>query len=164
MILPRSSSMVGILLKEFHDSPAARHGGYLRTFKRISTEFFWEGMRHDIKKFVAECPICQQNKYDTISPAELLQPFPILQQIWEDITMDFIDGLLCSSGYNLVLAVVDRLSKYSHYILLKHPYSAKTVVKEFMAHVVKLHGFLRSIIMDRDKIFLNHFWNELFRV
>lgn len=72
MVLPKSSSMVEKLLQEFHNSPAAGHRGYLRTFKRISIEFFWEGMRNDIKKFVVECPICQQNKYDTLSPAGLL--------------------------------------------------------------------------------------------
>lgn len=164
MVLPKSSIFVPLLLKEFHDSPISGHGGYLKTYKRISGEFFWEGMRLDIKKYVATCPLCQQNKYETLSPAGLLQPLPIPQQIWEDLTMDFIEGLPKSHGFDSILVVVDRLSKYSHFILLKHPFSAQTVAEEFITQVVRLHGFPKSIITDRDKVFLSQFWSGLFRV
>lgn len=72
MVLPRSSTIVPMLVKEFHDSPAGGHGGYLKTYKRISEEFFWEGMQMDIKKYIAKCPVCQQNKYEALYPAGLL--------------------------------------------------------------------------------------------
>ena len=76
-------------MKEFHSSKIGGHFG-VRTTSRIGAQFYWNGMRSDISKFVRECAICQQAKVDHVVLAGLLQPLPIPQQIWEDIAMDFI--------------------------------------------------------------------------
>lgn len=60
------------------------------------------------------------------------------------------------------MLVVDKLTKYAHFIPLGHPYTTRDVVEVFLKEIVKLHGF-SSTIVDRDKILLNHFWTELFR-
>jgi len=41
--------------------------------------------------------------------------------------MNFIEGLPSSNGYSVILAVVDRLTKYSHFFVVKHPFSAATI-------------------------------------
>ncbi|KAJ0440472.1 putative nucleotidyltransferase, Ribonuclease H [Helianthus annuus] len=164
LVIPEESSIRLKLLQEAHDTPIGGHGGFLKTYKRLSSRYYWLKMKQDVKLFVQQCVICQQQKYQTLSPAGLLQPLPIPNQIWEDISMDFIIGLPPSSRFDTILVVVDRLSKYAHFLSLSHPFTAKGVASVFCKEIIRLHGFPRSIVSDRDVVFLSNFWQELFRL
>ena len=78
--------------------------------------------------------------------------------------MDFIRGLPKSHGVDVICVVVDRLSKYAHFLPLKHPYTAHSVAEKFVKEIVRLHGFPVSIISDRDRVFLSSFWRECFKL
>lgn len=54
-------------------------------------------------------------------PTGLLQPLPILEGPWQDVTMDFVEGLPKSEGYNSILVIVDCFTKYVYFIPLKRP-------------------------------------------
>ena len=70
----------------------------------------------------------------------------------------------CSKHYNCILAVVDKFSKYSHFIALTHPFTAIQVTIQFMDHVFKLHGMPQAMVSDCDKIFTIAVWQELFKL
>ena len=62
-----------------------------------------------------------------------------------------------SQGKNTIFVVVDRLNKSAHFMSLSHPFSAKTVAKRFIEGIFKLHGMPKSIVSDRDPIFVSNF-------
>ncbi|GKB00087.1 putative mitochondrial protein [Tanacetum coccineum] len=59
--------------------------------------------------------------------------------------------------------VVDRQSKYAHFLPLAHPYTASQVAQLFLDNVYKLHGLPKTIVSDRDKVFMSLFWQSLFK-
>jgi len=76
--------------------------------------------------------------------------------------MDFIEGLPTSDGSNAILVVVDRFTKYGHFLPIKHPFTAQAIAKVVLDNVVKLHGSPKSIVSDRDRVFTSTFWRALF--
>lgn len=78
------------------------------------------------------------------------------------MSLDFVEGLPVSRGMNYVLVVVDKFSKFSHFVPLKHPFTAVSVAKVFLQQIYRLHGMPTTIISDRDRIFTSHFWKALF--
>lgn len=113
-------------------------------------------------EFVAQCLICQQTKVAVSKPMGLLQPFLIPMAISEDVSMDFVTSLPPVKGLFVIIVVVDRLSKYCHLGSLPASYTASSVVDYFIKQVAWLHGIPKTVVSDRDKIFLSKFWREIF--
>lgn len=118
-------------------------------------------MKEEVHQYVQSCQICQMTKPELIHTPGLLQPLPIPEEAWTSISMDFITGLPKSEGKEVIMVVVDRFTKYSHFIPLSHPYRAADVAQSFLDHVYKLYGLPSSLITDRDPIFTSRFWKEL---
>lgn len=150
------------LIDELHASPIGGHSGFPVTYRGAKTMFAWAGMKKMIKNKLQHCQICLQAKPDRSKYPGLLQPLPVPEGAWKTLSLDFIEGLPRSGHYNCILVVVDKFSKYSHFIPLTHPFTANGVAAEFMKHIYKLHGLPKVIISDRDKIFTSQFWDQLF--
>lgn len=135
----------------------------VKTLKRLSTNFYWDTMRKDIKEFIDECIVCQQTKYSTSKPSGLLQSLPIAYNIWEDISLDFVTGLSNSGGFTVMFVVVDRFSKYVHLGALPSNFTAYKVAELFVNMVSKLHELPKSTVSNRDPIFISKFWSDLFK-
>jgi hypothetical protein len=121
-------------------------------------------MKDQVRQFIETCSICKQAKPERVRYPGLLEPLPILPHLWHTVTMDFVEGLPRSSGYNCILVVVDKLSRYAHFIPLSHPFTALQVAQAYMLHVYKLHGLPATIISNRDKVFTSNLWCDLFRL
>jgi hypothetical protein len=158
------STLKGKILKVCHDSPAAGHQGYFKTYRQIRERFSWKGLKDDVLRHIRECTTCQQNKSEQTHPAGLLQPLPIPEQKWESISMDFITGLPRVQGRDCIFVVVDRLTKFAHFFAIPTDYKAIQVAELFFREVFRLHGLPKQIVSDRDGRFISTFWQELFRL
>lgn len=118
-------------LNEFHNSPIGGHSGIRGTYERMSKFFRWSTMRQDVITFVRECDTCQQQKHETLASPGLLQPLPVPHKPWTDLSMDFI-GLPTSTCMTVIWVIVDRFTKYAHFIALKHPFSAAQLAHTYV--------------------------------
>ncbi|KAA3461019.1 reverse transcriptase [Gossypium australe] len=78
---------------------------------------YWKSLSKDIRQWFKECSTCQSCKSDNATHLELLQP------LLATINLDFIEGLPNSKGRDTILVVLDRLTKYGHFVSLTHPFS-----------------------------------------
>ena len=93
LVISKTSTLLPTILHTYHDSIFGGHSGFLRTYKRLAGELYWEGMKQDVKRYCEQCLICQKNKSLALSPAGLLLPLEVPNSVWSDISMDFIEGL-----------------------------------------------------------------------
>lgn len=61
-------------------------------------------------------PVLVVFKSKNASCVGLLQPLPVPQRLWPDISLNFVTGLPPSEGNAAVLTVVDRFSKMVRFI------------------------------------------------
>ena len=126
-----NSAMQTKIIAAFHSSAIGGYSGVQATYHRIKRLFHWRGLKQAVEDFVKQCQICQQAKHLNSHPAGLLQPLPIPQGAWQDLSMDFVEGLPKSDGYSVILVMMDRFTKYAHFIPLKHPYTIAIVARAF---------------------------------
>lgn len=150
------------IISSLHCSAIGGHSGMEVTYNRIKTSFAWSKLKQTVQSFIAQCSICLQAKTERVAYPGLLAPFPIPDGSWQVLTMDFIEGIPKSGGFNCILVVVDKFSKYAYFLALSHPFTALDVAQTFIDNIFKLHGLPTAIITDRDKIFTSHLWQELF--
>nr|GEW71686.1 putative mitochondrial protein [Tanacetum cinerariifolium] len=106
------------LIDHFYSSAIGGHSEVQATTKRLTTYFYWKGLRNMVKEWARTYDNCQRYKGDLFATPDLLQPWPIPERIWQAISMDFIKSLplfngksSLLNGKSSLLVVVDRLSK-----------------------------------------------------
>lgn len=137
---------------------------YYCNIHKVKSLFSWPNMKQDIQQYISKCQVCCQAKTEHCRLPVLLQPLPVPSQAWHTISLDFIEGLPKSNSWDTILVVIDKFSKYDHFIPLSHPYTTLSVAQVFINNVYKLYGLPSFIISDRGRIFASTLWKELFKL
>jgi transposase InsO family protein len=150
------------IMSEMHDElTEGAHAGYHRTYNKLSSIYYWPKMSRDIKRFVISCDICQKSKPKRHAPVGLLQPIPIPERPFEVVTMDFIPELPVSNGFDNILVIVDKLTKFAIFIPTTSNINESETASLFFKYVVSRFGLPRQIITDRDSKWTSNFWKVI---
>ena len=163
VLIPNDTNFRFDLFKEIHDTKLAGHQGINKLLSFVSERYIGTQLRSDIHDYIKTCPECQKAKPRHDKPFGHIMPLPIAQSPWTDISMDLITQLPESDNSDAIFVVVDRFSKMAHFIPTTTTADAPALAQLFLTHIVRLHGFPKSIISDRDTRFVSVFWNEVWK-
>ncbi|GJX50078.1 putative reverse transcriptase domain-containing protein [Tanacetum coccineum] len=95
-------------------------------------------------------------------PPGLLQQPEIPVWKWKGIAMDFVTKLpRTSSGHDTIWVIVDRLTKYAHFLPMCEDYKMDRLAILYLNEIVARHGVPISIISDHDSRFTSRFWQSM---
>ena len=164
MCIPAVTPIKELIFQEGHSSSYAMHPGSTKMYRTLRPNYWWKGMKRDIAEFVSRCLVCQQVKAEHQSPAGRMQPLFISEWKLDHITMDFVVGLLKTrSGRDAMWVIVDRLTKFAHFLAINMTFSLDKLARLYVNEVVSRHGVPMSIVSDRDPRFTSRFWKQLQR-
>ena len=135
------------IFEEAHKGSFAMHPGSTKMYQDLKTSYWWSGMKRDVSEFVTKCMVCQKVKAEHQVPSGLLQPIKIPEWKWDRITMDFVVRFpLTGRKHDSVWVVVDRLTKSTHFLLVRTDYSLDKLAELYISEIVRymdsnIHNF-----------------------
>jgi hypothetical protein len=158
LVVPKDLELRCKIMDEAHCSKYSIHPGTNKMYQDLKKSFWWTRMKREIVRYVAECDTCRRVKADHLKLVGNLQPLSILERKWEDISIDFIVGLLRTScRYDSIWVIVDRLTKSAHFILVATNYRARQYAELYISHIIRYHGIPKTIISQRGFNFVARF-------
>lgn len=107
------------IFQKYHDDPKEGHQGIARTIEKIQRNYYISGIHRKIKKYIADCELCNKSKNDYKKPAgKMWIEEKQVTRPWQSITMDFLEmpqikDETTGMKLNEILVVVDRFSKFT---------------------------------------------------
>ena len=123
-------------------------------YQDLKQYYWWRGVKKDIVEYVSKCLTCQQVKAEHQVPSGLLNPIPIPQWTWDNITLDFVSSFpLTQKKHDSFWVIVDKLTKSAHLLPVWLDYSMDRLAELYVNEIVGLHGIPLSIVSNHDPQF-----------
>lgn len=152
------------LIREFHENPLGGHQGVNRTFIRLNSNYYWTGMRKQIKEYIRKCPTCQKNKASNRLLKEPMVITTTANRAFEKIFLDIVGPLpRLHNGNAFILTLQDDLTKFAWATPMEN-HEVSTVAHHFVTQFVCLHGIPQSLVTDCGTEFLSKVFKEVCRL
>ena len=157
--------LAALLIRHVHEQPSTGHPGRNRMVHLLSARFHLKNLAQRVAKYLKSCPVCCKLARHT-GPPPPLRPLPVPDSPWHDISVDFVGPLPTSDRFNMIIVVVDQLTKMRHYIPCKAKEadsgtSAPAMARLFLDHIFRLHGLPNTIVSDRGSQIISAFCEHL---
>ena len=151
-----------------HDHPTAGHPGPRATVAQARRRFWWPSLIKDATAYAQSCAACQRAKHPRHKPYGYLLPSAPPDRPWSKISMDHITDLppLVAAGvtHDLILVVVDRLTKYAVFIPANKTNNSHWLAYQLHRYVFAYFGLPDDIVSNRGTTFVSLVWVELLRL
>src|ERR1700675_4255352 len=161
--VPNDRDLRRRIVKQHHDSRIAGHPGRWKTLELVSRSYWWPQMSRYIGLYTKMCDLCCRTKVQRHKPFGELHPTATLAARWDTISVDFIVELLEAHGYDVIMVVVDSLSKQAHFIPTTSNVTTEGTANLFLHEVWKHHGLPNSVLLDRGTQFTSVFIKSLYK-
>ena len=158
--VPNNKKIKEEILKKNHDSVDMGHPEQQRMLELLKRNYWWPGLKEDIKRYVQDCFKCQQNKVQHQRKAGELHPLEIPQGPWQEISIDIIGPLPKSNGMDAIVIIVDWFMKMIQLKATTMNVSLEGIAKIYRDNIWKLYGVPRKILSDRGPQFTSKFMEE----
>jgi len=153
------------IVADCHDSPASGHYGTEKTYRRARKNFYWKGMREEIRLYCIGCSVCSRTKGDLKRRAAMGNT-RVPSRPFETISLDIVGPLPTSSNKNKYILVSQCV--FSSFIILSPipDKSAEAVAEAYTRDVFSRFGGSQLVLSDNGGEFKNSFFlgiNKLLR-
>ena len=159
--IPSAGNLHTCVLQYNHDHILAGHFGQNKTLELVSYRYSWPSLYADVQQFYKSCVTCMQSKPQHHKPYRSLKQLPIPERPWNSISIDLIEKLLSSSGFDTILFIVDQLTKQAIFIPAYDIITSVDLARLFVLHVFSKHGVSSHVISDRGSEFVSNFFRSL---
>lgn len=144
------------IIRNYHDGKT-NHRGINECYLALSKRYFWPKMKEHITKFIGECTICGQAKYDRNPIRQQFNVVPPATRPFETIHMD-----LFTVENEKYLTFVDVFSKYGQAYHLRD--GTAISILQALLHFSTHHGLPFTIVTDNGTEFTNQLFSEFTRL
>lgn len=144
------------IIKKYHEGKT-NHRGINECSLALSHRYYWPKMKESIAKYINECSICGQVKYDRNPIKQKLSVVPPPTKPFEILHLD-----LFTAQSEKFLTLVDAFSKYAQAYHLRDG-TALSVIQALLTFCTH-HGVPLTIVTDQGPEFTNALFSEFTRL
>jgi hypothetical protein len=162
--VPNDKGLRHCIIKQHHDTRIAGHAGRFKTLKLVSRNHWWPQMSCYISTYVKHCDLCNRTKVQCRRSIGELHPSETPKAPWDTISVNFIVELPESHGYDVIMCVLNSLTKHAHFIPMHTTINTEGTALLFLKEVWKHHRTPRVVVSDRGPQFIAIFTCELYKL